>query len=92
MLSLTHLSRKLLPLLALASILVGTTACEHKKTAAEIHAEKVTAFRKKQKIQAIKTYTDLATKFPDSEYTAQAKVRLKALGPPPATPTPAKKQ
>ena len=92
MLSPTHLSRRLLLLLLAFAFAFGSTACEHKKTAAEIHAEKVTAFRKKQKIQAIKAYNDLVTKFPDSEYAGKAKERLKVLGPLPGTPTPAKKQ
>jgi outer membrane protein assembly factor BamD (BamD/ComL family) len=92
MLSPTHLPRKLLLLLLASTFILGNTACEHKKTAAEIQAAKVTAFRKKQKAQAIKTYTDLVTKFPDSEYAGKAHERLKALGPAPATPATAKKK
>jgi hypothetical protein len=89
--SLTLLSRKLLLLLVLAS-LAGFAGCEKKKTAAEIQAGKVAAFRKHQKIEAIKAYTELVNKFPDSEHVAEARERLKALGPMPATPIPAKKQ
>ena len=72
--------------------LLGTSACEHKETAAEKQARKVQAFRVHQKIEAIKAYTDLVNKFPDSEYAPKAQERLKALGPMPATPTPVKKQ
>jgi len=91
MLSPITLLKKLPLLLALASLL-GTTACEHKKTAAEKQAEKVNAFRLHQKIEAIKAYKDIVDKFPDSEYAAKAKERLKVLGPPPATPPKVKKQ
>jgi len=87
----TLLLRKLPLLLALA-IAVGGSGCEQKKTAAELQADKVTAFRKRQKNEAIKAYTQLVNKYPDSEHVAEAKERLKVLGPLPATPTPAKKQ
>jgi len=86
----TPLLKKLSLLLALA-IALGTSACEQKKTAAEVQADKVTAFRKRQKNEAIKAYTELVNKFPDSEHVAEAKERLKVLGPLPGTPTPAKK-
>lgn len=91
MLSPTFLLKKLPLLLALAGVL-SMTACEKKKTAAEMQKEKVDAFRKHQKIEAMKAYTDLVNKFPDSDHVAEAKERLKALGPMPATPTPAKKK
>ena len=92
MLSPISLLKKLPFLLALACLL-GVTACgEQKKTAAEVQKAKVDAFRKHQKIEAIKAYTDLINKFPASEHVADAKERLKVLGPMPATPTPAKKQ
>ena len=87
----THL-RKTLPLLLALAILPGMTSCEKKKTAAELQAEKVTAFRKRQKTEAIKAYTELVNKYPTSEHAAEAKERLKALGPLPGTPTPARKQ
>ena len=85
MLSPTTLLKKPVLLLALVSLL-GATACEHKKTAAEIQAEKSNAFRLHQKGEAIKAYKDLVDKFPTSEYAAKAQERLKVLGPPPATP------
>lgn len=89
--SLTPLLKKL-PLLLVLVFLPGFTACEKQKTSAELQAEKVNAFRKHQKIEAIKAYTDLVNKFPDSEHVPEAKERLKTLGPMPVTPTPAKKK
>lgn len=83
---------KKLPLLLAVAVALGTAACEQKKTAAEVQADKVSAFRKRQKIEAIKAYTQLVNKYPDSEHAAEAKERLKVLGPLPATPTPTKKQ
>jgi hypothetical protein len=72
---------------------LATTGCgEKKKTAAERQAEIVDKFRKHQKIEAIKAYTDLINKFPESEHVADAKERLKVLGPMPASPTPVKKK
>jgi len=91
MLSLTSLLKKLPYFIALACILSFTAACEKKKTAAEIQKEKVDAFRHKQKIEAIKAYTELVNKYPESEHIAAAKEKLKTLGPLPATPTPVKK-
>jgi TolA-binding protein len=84
------LLKKLPLLLALASLL-GTTACEHKETAAEKQARKVQTFRQHQKVEAIKAYTELVNKFPDSEFAAKAQERLKVLGPLP-TATPKAKQ
>jgi len=89
--SLTPLLKKLFLVLTLVSVL-SATACKPEKTAAQKQAEKVDAFRKHQKLEAIKAYTDLVNKFPDSEHVAEAKERLKVLGPLPATPTPAKKK
>ncbi len=86
------MSNKLALLLFAAVIVLGGTACEHKKTAAEFQVEKAKGFRDKQKIAAIKSYNDLITKYPDSEFAAKAKERLTALGPPPATPIPVKKK
>jgi len=80
------LLKKLSLFVALASLL-GTTACEHKETAAEKQARKVQTFRHHQKIEAIKAYTELVNKFPDSEYASKAQERLTVLGPlPTATP------
>lgn len=91
MLSSTFWLKKLPYFIALAGVL-SFTACEKKKTAAEIQKEKVDAFRRKQKIEAIKSYTELVNKYPDSEHVAAAKERLKVLGPLPASPTPIKKK
>ena len=69
----------------------GAAACEHKKTAAEIQAARVNAFRTRQKGEAIKAYTALVNKYPDSDFAAKAKERLQVLGPMPTTPAPVKK-
>lgn len=91
MLSSKFLLTKLPVLIGVACIL-GATGCEKKKTAAEVQKEKVDAFRKHQKIEAIKAYTDLINKYPESDHVAEAKAKLQALGPMPATPTPVKKK
>ena len=91
MLSPHSLLKKLFYLLALTCVL-SFTACTKKKTAAELQKDKVDAFRKKQKVEAIKAYTELVNKYPTSEHVAEAKEKLRVLGPMPATPTPAKKK
>jgi len=91
MLSPHSLLKKLFYLLAFAGVL-SFTACEKKKTAAEMAKAKVDAFRAKQKVEAIKAYNELITKYPDSEHVAEAKAKLKVLGPLPVTPTPAKRK
>lgn len=76
-----------------AALSFGSTGCTKKKTSAELQAEKVNAFRQKQKIEAIKSYTALVTKYPDSEFAPKAQERLNVLGPlPAATPAGAKKK
>lgn len=70
---------------------LGAVACEHKKTAAEIQAARMNAFRTRQKGEAIKAYTALVNKYPDSDFAAKAKERLQVLGPMPTTPAPVKK-
>ena len=84
--------KKLPYLVALVGVLNLTACGEKKKTSAEMQKAKVDAFRKQQKIEAIKAYTDLVNKYPDSEHIAAAKEKLKVLGPLPATPTPTKKK
>lgn len=84
--------KKFLLLLLASAVCFGGAACEHKKTTAEFQAEKAKAFQIKQKIAAIKSYQDLVTKYPDSEFAPKAQERLTALGPPPATPVPGKKK
>jgi hypothetical protein len=83
--------RHLLPVFLAAVFALGGVACSKKKTSAEMQADKVNAFRERQRGEAIKAYTALTTKYPDSEYAAKAQERLTALGPPPATPAPKKK-
>lgn len=86
------MSRHFLTLLAAAALVAGTTACEKKPDAAQLKAQKEQAFRAKQKIEAIKTYTALVTKYPESEFAPKAQERLNVLGPLPAeTPAPKKK-
>jgi outer membrane protein assembly factor BamD (BamD/ComL family) len=83
--------QKIVLLLLAAVLLTGFTACKKKETAAEKQARTVKEFQQKQKIKAIERYTDLVTKYPDSEFAPQAQARLKELGPlPAATPAPKK--
>ena len=77
-------------LLLASAVCLGGVACEKKKTQAELQADKVKAFREKQKQTAAQKYQELVTKYPDSEFAAKAKERLQQLGPP-TTPTPKKK-
>lgn len=84
------LKRSVLLLLA-GALCLGSTGCKNKKTQAELQGEKTREFRAKQKQTAIKAYTDLAAKYPDSEFAEQAKTRLQTLGPLTATPAPKKK-
>jgi len=83
--------QKFFPLLMAAAFLSGGVACKKKETAAERQARAAEAFKLKQKIEAIKTYTALVTKYPDSDFAAKAQERLTVLGPLPAA-TPAKKK
>jgi hypothetical protein len=87
---LPHPLLKTFSILLAGAFLGGAIGCEKKKTAAEMNAVKVTAFRNRQKNEAIKAYTELINKYPDSEHVAEAKERLKSLGPPAASPTPTK--
>lgn len=83
--------QKFVFLLLAAAILAAGTACKKTQTATEKEAAKVTAFRQKQKAEAIKSYTAIVEKYPESEFAAKAKERLAALGPmPAATPAPKK--
>ncbi len=69
---------------------LGLAACQKKKTAAEIRAEKEKVWRVEQRSRAAKYYHDLIEKYPDSQFVAEAKQRLAAMGPV-ATPKPAPK-
>lgn len=72
--------KRFVPFLLIAVVIgIGSTACEHKKTHAEVQAEKVKAFRRQQMAKAIKSYEELATKYADSEYAAKAKERAQHL-------------
>ncbi len=85
------MSHHLLRLLLSAVFLTGLAACKAKQTNAEAQALKVQNFQKRQKIEAIKTYTALVTKYPESEFAPKAQERLTVLGPmPAATPAPKK--
>jgi hypothetical protein len=70
---------------------LGTPACKRELSQAEKQAEAAKNFRIRQKQMAAKAYNDLLKNYPDSEYAEQAKQRLAALGPIPATPAPKKK-
>lgn len=74
-----------------AAVFLGCAACKKKQSGAEKQAAAVEAFRKKQKIEAIKSYTALVTKYPDSEFAEKAQERLTVLGPMPAATPPPKK-
>ena len=64
--------------LALAAVCaLGGAACD--KEPQDNRAEQERTFRERQRTLAIKTYKDLATKFPDTEYAPLAKERLDAL-------------
>lgn len=76
-------------LLLCGLLCLAGTACKGKKTQAELQAEKVKEFRVRQKQMAAKAYKDLAEKYPDSEFAAEAQQRLQGLGPI-ATPAPKK--
>lgn len=77
-------------LLLAAAVILGAAGCSKKKGTDQ--QAKINAFRQKQKIEAIKAYTAIVEKYPDSEFAAQAKERLAVLGPlPAATPAPKKK-
>jgi outer membrane protein assembly factor BamD (BamD/ComL family) len=71
-------------------LLTGFSGCKKTQSAAEVQLAKKKAFQDRQKVEAIKTYTALVEKYPDSEFAAKAKERLGVLGPMP-TATPKKK-
>lgn len=71
---------KTLPILLAAAFAFGAAACSGKKTAAEMQAEKEKAWREEQRAKAIKYYSELTEKFPDSQYAPKAKERLNSLG------------
>ena len=66
-----------------ASFALGAVSC--KKSQRDLAAQKQEAFKREQKAKALKAYQDLVKKYPDSEYAAKAKERIRTLTPP-ATP------
>lgn len=82
--------RKLFTFLLIAVLSGGAAGCKKEKTQAEIQAEKVKAFRERQKKAAVQAYQDIVEKYPDSPFAEQAKQKVQELGGVPAA-TPAKK-
>ena len=76
--------RQSLALLLIALLSGGLVACKKEKTQAELQAEKVTAFRERQKKAAARAYQDLVEKYPDSPFAEQARQKVQALGGVPA--------
>ena len=73
---------KFVPLLLSAVFLTfAETGCEKKKTQAQLNAERDKLAKDERKKQAVKYYQELVDKYPDSEFAAQAKERLRAIGP-----------
>ena len=72
---------RLLVLLLATALCLGSAACKGKTTSAEKKAEEIRKFRERQKNLARKCYKDITTKYPDSEFAAQAEQRLQQLGP-----------
>lgn len=61
-------------------VILSATSC--KKAPKDLTAEREAKFRAEQKARALKSYQDLVKKYPDSEYAAKAKERIRALTPP----------
>lgn len=74
--------KKTLLLLLAAALCFGATACKDKPTEAQMNAELEKKWRAQQHQKAVKYYTELTEKFPDSPRAAEAKERLQALGAP----------
>jgi outer membrane protein assembly factor BamD (BamD/ComL family) len=62
-------------------IVLSGGACEKKKTAAQLNAEKEKVWQGQQKLRAAKYYQQLIDAYPDSPHVAEARTRLAALGP-----------
>ena len=73
---------RLFPLLLAAAVGLAGSACKGKTTTAAKKADEIRKFRERQKNLARKCYPDITTKYPDSEFAAQAAERLQQLGPP----------
>ena len=59
---------------------LATFACK-KKPVPENLAERAKVFRERQRKEAIKAYSALIEKYPESPYTEKARERLQQLGP-----------
>lgn len=76
--------RQLFALTLIAALSGGAIGCKKEKTQAELQAEKVKAFRERQRKAAAQAYQDLVEKYPDSPYAEQAKQKVQELGGAPA--------
>ena len=74
-------------LLLAVALCFGAVACKSKQTQAQLNAEKEKGWREQQRQRAVKYYSELAEKYPDSPFAAQAKQKLQQLG----LPTPGAK-
>ncbi len=70
-----------LPVALCVALCLGIAACKGKPTAAQLNAEQEKVWREQRRQRAVKSFTDLAEKYPDSPHTAQAKESLQRLGP-----------
>lgn len=68
---------------------LSLTACDSKKTAAQLQLEKEKAWRADKLQRSAKFYQILIDKYPDSPHAAEARQRLAAMGPLVGTPKPA---
>ena len=75
-------------LLLLLALCLGQTGCKKKPDTDALRAAEDKAWRERQRLQAIKYYSELVKNFPDSPNVEEAKSRLDSLGP---VPTPARK-
>lgn len=64
-----------------AVVAFGSAACSKQKTQAQLNAEREKVWREQQRQKAVRYYTELVEKYPDSPFTEQAKERLEQLGP-----------
>ena len=81
--------KRTLTILLAAALAYGAPACK-KPTPALVMAKKKKEFQDAQRLKAIKTYDEIATKFPNSPNAAQAAEHAQKLrviaGPQKATP------
>jgi hypothetical protein len=72
--------RKLSLIVLTVALPFAGLACK-KKPVTENLAERTKVFRERQRKEAVKAYSALVEKYPDSPYTDKAKERLQQLGP-----------